>query len=264
MNTEQRKYLRDGQEVELLGLTGYGAIVRRIFDYGEQSFGTEPELVPEVFDKPLVTRLAKEIEDLNILIEQKQVELHNLDSQLEDKLAQSESMRKRLDKHAKLKRLFDFLDGKITHFVRIYSSAVEIVPISEEKCEYGHRGEIRLLSLFGSSNGDLNWKINQYRDGSGIYRDIIPATSIEEATALAVDCIKSKLDECDSINSDLIASARKFSVPIPNDKMIRYLEFRIKTEEDKKLIRIEESHEIDGNIVQLKNELYALNPQANT
>ena len=42
-------------------------------------------------------------------------------------------------------------------------------------------GKTRLLSLYGKSNGDLLWKVNQYSDGSGSDSLAIPCKTKEDA-----------------------------------------------------------------------------------
>jgi len=48
-----------------------------------------------------------------------------------------------------------------------------------------YRQKPRLLTLFGSSKGELNWGLNNYSDGSGIHEKAIPCTSYNEAVAVA-------------------------------------------------------------------------------
>jgi len=52
--------------------------------------------------------------------------------------------------------------------------------------DYGRREkDMKLLSLFGSSGGDLTWQINRYRDGSGGWTEMTPCLSYEEAINVA-------------------------------------------------------------------------------
>ena len=96
-----------------------------------------------------------------------------------------ESLDKKIAQHDALKHIFDYIDGKITHFVETAYDSAGIIAFEDFKASPRDR-DIRLLSLFGRSKGDLFWKANQYYDGSGSgWHYIIPCLSYEDAqTAL--------------------------------------------------------------------------------
>ncbi|GAM01897.1 hypothetical protein [Sphingomonas parapaucimobilis] len=84
----------------------------------------------------------------------------------------------------KFDRLIDYLDGKITHFVVSDYQHAALIKTWDEFAVYREDGRdkgVKLLTLFGSSNGDTEWRLNDYRDGSGINRVCQPCTSEEEA-----------------------------------------------------------------------------------
>ena len=93
-----------------------------------------------------------------------------------------------LEKYPKFTRLTDYLEGKITHFVvNDYASAYaiktweELAVYREDKRDKG----IKLLTLYGNSDGNTEWRLNEYRDGSGLSHLCFPFTCYADAeTAL--------------------------------------------------------------------------------
>jgi hypothetical protein len=123
---------------------------------------------------------------------------------------------------ASLKRLEDFLDGKITHYVIVPGyRAPEIVPVGDTESEYAqHTGELRLLSLYGRTGGELAWRLNRYSDGSGRNTDVIPCCSYEEAQEAITEVFATEVetaldpDHHNQPNRDWIAAAEKCGIEI--------------------------------------------------
>jgi hypothetical protein len=94
-----------------------------------------------------------------------------------------------------LKRIEDFISGKITHFVICGHGDVKIAPFAEAMMENSDRWNkpTKLLTLFGETSGELQWRINRYSDGSGSNHDVIPATSLEDANEAAAGYISAQI-----------------------------------------------------------------------
>jgi len=120
--------------------------------------------------------------------------------------------------YKQLKTLDKFLDGKITHYA-ILDYRPEIIDSKEAKSEYGD-GALRLLVLYGKSNGDLTWKLNRYYDGSGSYTEVIPCISYEEALEEMQKWIDSKMN--DVPNNGVIQTAQKYNLRISEDYVNKY------------------------------------------
>lgn len=135
--------------------------------------------------------------------------------------------KQQLDKLAKFPRfdrLLDFVEGKITHFVcSDYQHAAliktwdEFAIYREDKRDKG----VKLLTLFGSSNGDTEWRLNQYYDGSGSNTVCQPCTSEEEARKVVGEWLEAAWLTFTSDRpwfvSGAIASAKMYGFPVPQE-----------------------------------------------
>lgn len=93
-----------------------------------------------------------------------------------------------------LEKLDDFIKGKITHFVTFSYGVIRIQTFAEtinmEEWEYGSWPKVkqmRLLSLFGGSKGDLSWQLGSYSTPGGNYALIFPFTSEMDAREYAAE-----------------------------------------------------------------------------
>ncbi len=146
----------------------------------------------------------------------------------------------RITQHEKLRLLDDYIAGKITHFVVApeYGSTVEVKTVEQAlKDNDRHARGIKLLTLYGDSKGDLQFRINSYSDGSGnsFSGDAYPFTNEGDAQAFAKDLVARKLNDCISgkhgVNGAGIPAgldgwaktAKAFGVPIPDsaERMLR-------------------------------------------
>ena len=126
-------------------------------------------------------------------------------------LSAEREVRQRLDalkKYRGLERIEDFIEGRVTHVVcpNEYGGGYEVKPIVDfEQREYGRPHGLKLISLFGDSKGDLTFRVNQYKDGSGGgWQEIILCSSQAEAEQKRRDRIASDL----SAQSDHFDPAR--------------------------------------------------------
>jgi len=65
-----------------------------------------------------------------------------------------------------LQRVLDYLDGKLTWALEL-GYRMQIVRVEDLRCQCNPR-DLKLISLFGDSNGDLNFRVGHYSDGSGM------------------------------------------------------------------------------------------------
>jgi hypothetical protein len=94
-------------------------------------------------------------------------------------------------KNEHLHLLRDFLAGKVTHYAFPCSYDPEIRSLEENKAfqtdsDYGRTTieAIKLVSLWGNSDGNLEYRLHTYKDGSGGNVTIIPCRSRKEAVAV--------------------------------------------------------------------------------
>lgn len=105
-----------------------------------------------------------------------------------------------------LQTLKDFFAGNITHFfIEQYGKPV-IVTWDDDAIyqlgDWGGRGRaspyvegIKLITLMGTSKGQLNWRINRYHDGSGNYYTVVPCRSYEEALKAAQKALNAQAEK---------------------------------------------------------------------
>lgn len=103
-------------------------------------------------------------------------ELDGFEKDADDRMA-------KLKQHKALGRLDDFLAGKITHFVedREWQPPAIIAAEDATTDQRVDRHPLRLLTLFGKTNGDLEWGLNEYSGGSGHNTAVTPCVSLAEA-----------------------------------------------------------------------------------
>lgn len=175
----------------------------------------------------------REMYDKNIeALDKKIYELNEQKRALEDELRRSKQdeteRKKRIMVNAALERIDDFLAGNIKYIVfgeydvRIepFDQAMRYKDNDYEKVP----SQIKLLSLFGDTKGDLAWKLNRYSDGSGSGNDAVhPCVTLEQAQETAKALIDSKFEEWrkGKINywglGSMAASAIRLGLPIPED-----------------------------------------------
>lgn len=154
----------------------------------------------------------------------------------------------RIKAYPAVKRIDDFLGGKITHMVIRTWGGIQIKTLADAL--KGGNGDdrydtsLKLLTLYGDSKGDLQWKVNQYRDGSGSSDNARPCCSEDEAIEVARLWaaggiqefeLERKADPKRNPSSSMIESADKFGVPVPQWIREAEIEFRRKQAEKKLL-----------------------------
>lgn len=224
-----------------------------------------PKAPSEVLDEEIIQK-EKEIEDLV-----------NKARKIHQKLTEGETlMRDQKAKFARyeaLKYLEDFIDGKITHYVKIiknYSDVINNLIIIESNKAYDeddaryHRPTVKaLVTLQGKTNGDLNWQLHRYHYDS-VQCEIIPCKSYEEAVAEAGKVFNKFCDEFQKsekkhINSNLVKCVRDLGLVIPD-----YIEAYLVEEANKeKLAKLESAKKELANAQKKLADLEAGIPQDN-
>ena len=132
--------------------------------------------------KELRIKATDEKIQFNLLIKERLDKERDLKKNLED-------LEKKIKAFKPIEGLFDFIEGKVTHYVKVHYGDVDIInreELKDEEDNYGNScGIDKLLVLYGDSNGDLSWKLNQYSDGEGYDRTVFPCLSHKEALEVA-------------------------------------------------------------------------------
>lgn len=165
---------------------------RVIDEDGEESDGDLLSL-PEagLSDRPLRRKVDDDIARAREALADLREQIRTEEARLAEADASGKRRLDRLKEHRALVRIEEFLDGKITHFVEWIGEwrPPVIVAASEATTADGghHRSALKLLTLFGKTGGDLEWRLNRYSDGSGSNNTVYPCRSLEEAQQKAAE-----------------------------------------------------------------------------
>lgn len=196
-------YTVEGQAVTFIAKVGDGFCVRPIYedDEGEPYEDGNPIIVSRLYAKPPTEQRNQQIEDLDTKIRAKRDELAGLQTAVRVTEGEMRSRMTLIKRHKGLERLEDFLEGRITHFVFHEYGAPKILEFKEaietkDEDRYAKVPLMKLLTLFGKANGELNWRMDSYSDGSGGSRyAAYPCCSIEEAHAKVKEILESLYEE---------------------------------------------------------------------
>jgi len=126
-------------------------------------------------------------------------------------------------------RLINVVSGNVTHVVKYGSyDGFDIIPFTEA-IEYRdtYDSDIKLLTVYGNTEGKLTYRINQYKDGSGSSNTfVVPFTSYKEA----LDFVKNELiPSYTDLNEYKINSATKYKIKLPKQMLAAYYESKLKS-----------------------------------
>lgn len=156
----------------------------------------------EIFAKPPTEVLHEEVVRLEGEVNHKLEELNELREKIRETEKAIAAQKQKFTKYEQLKHLELFIEGKIAYYVFSAYNGIEIIEFKEamKSSDEGIDKFPRLLSLFGKTNGNLEWAINRWSDGSGTNQFCVPCVSYEHA-----------LEEAQKIVNDIISGSRKDS-----------------------------------------------------
>lgn len=181
-------YGKYGEVAEYIQEVDGKHLVRVIYeDYsGEPHFGGY-EVWDVVFPEPIGPKIDPEYIKLQEERKALQEEAATLRNEIESLQIQYGELAKTLGNRVPaLERIQEVLDGKFEYFLIIPddSRSGQIVTkdeyLKDKRWDHSERG-LKLLSLFGDSKGNLLWRVNRYKDGSGGWIEVIPCFTKEEA-----------------------------------------------------------------------------------
>ncbi len=227
----KRIFLDDGTEAELVSTLESGShLVRPVILYADEfNENWEPaEQIVEVqriHDKPPIKKYSDEIEQARTTLANVKAQVAEVARTLKDTQTKHADILKRAEADGAIKYVFDFLDGKITHFISKEYSNYKILTLEEALTDNGdYRKELRLLTLSGGTHhsGGVVWQMNRYRDGSGADHRVLPFRSRDEAL---VEMERMLLDESAELmakwqtyQADTIyASAKAYGIELPQE-----------------------------------------------
>lgn len=227
----ENKFLADGRKVAIVGqLNQQEWIVQEVFvtDSGDEIPAGERFTTKSLLDEPAKTYKQKELEKLEARIEERKQQLVRYGKELSARhidLQASREVAKCIRKYTggslteeSLKNLVDFLTGNIAWLVEDSFSHNDPEPfldaisdIDGGWCNEKRFASLKLLSLYGRSQGDLTYRIHRYGDGSGGSTAILAFVTYEEAARKSIELTMQRL-EGDKPHTDLAVSLLKSKV----------------------------------------------------
>jgi hypothetical protein len=141
----------------------------------------DPDFMLEIVNKKHITDTKIELfKEYNDKINTIKCEINKLNIELNNKKKEYDKYNEHFESKRKIYKevdiLFKFLDKKINYAVVKKYHSYDLCSLKDAITTPKNNwdsfgGDIKLLTLFGDSNGNLQYKINQYRDGSGSCND---------------------------------------------------------------------------------------------
>lgn len=248
------KYLPNGQCVDVVApLPSGGFVVTDCLedDTGE-SFQGEPYVVPAVLDSPCTARVASEYQAVADKLDAARKELAAIREEIRTAESGRQEILARISQKRGLERIDDFLSGRIRYVVMNQFGRVKVLPLEQCTCEGDdkHR-DLKLISLFGDSNGNVFWRANQYKDGSGCWHEIDLCLSRDEAMAVAAQRLS---DLCESYHLDnVVASAKELGIPLSPDVLAKWRDRRLQAARKDRDAAIKKLAECDKKITEIES-----------
>lgn len=219
-------YDENGYAYELVQWTPHGVVARalNITNDGESYPAKNVSIIPQLFNVAVDMKRSIAATEMEMAVESSRHKLEEIsrnikaaDKAFADALAKTSAI-------PALSRIQDFIDGKVTHYVREQYGTIEIIKKADSgKPDYNGRvpDDFKLLTLYGSSKGDLSWKIHEYSDG-GFSLTCVPCTSYEEAISEATKIAtrlfaESRPNGFANLRVQLVQSCVKLGIPVPAD-----------------------------------------------
>lgn len=250
------KYLADGRAVEVIQELpdGRGFVVEYLEEDGESGESVpsgQLDIFREVFDNPKLHYINKEFREAEERLQEMQMRLFTMRTEVKEAEQERSRILNKLKQVPALRRLGDFVDGKVTHLVSVLYKRVHVMEMSECICENDSKyrrkpSRLKLITLWGEDNGDLSFRINHYRDGSSSAdHEVYPACSREEAVEIAGRLIDAMLNDPKQVNfEEVIASADRIGHPVADQHRQKMLSQRIASQQEN-LNRAQKAYEAE-------------------
>jgi hypothetical protein len=227
------KYLKDGRAVDVIQKLIKGYLVSEVYIVnGEAETDSSLMIADEVYDEAPNIMYDERIAALRKTLSELHEEKSQLIQEIYDRKQKERAEEKRFEKYKKysqLQLLDDYLEGRITHVVVKGYNGINILTIDQIKADNKYDSGFKLITLYGQTDGDLQWRINQYSDGSGSSQDVILCTSYEQALSAASEfLIKLFAETIKNPRGSIIKNAEALGVPIPENYQIVYNQAAIK------------------------------------
>jgi hypothetical protein len=254
------KFLNDGRKVVIIGqINQTEYIVQEIFvtESGDEIPSGEKFTTKTIHDFPVESYKAREEKQLSDKINKLKLELENIEREVRiskskrqvnsDILKSSECAIKNILKKEDYTLLCDVVSGNIKFIVKVDSYRRNLIrkdniSLFDDKLQYNEywrnnesRYEgLRLLSFYGKSNGELEYRVNHYGDGSGSSDGVMFIKSEEDLRELCLASIKKSVEDniIDNYLYEAILYAESIGIIIPIEYKEKYNNHYIKIYEE--------------------------------
>ncbi len=221
-------FLIDGTKVFIHEKTKTSILVSRYYfaqNYFEEEeyeeLSDEKIIVDKVYKKPPTEVFDEKIESLKSIIKDYRKTKSTEHAEFLEKRKEYEIQLNKFNRIPELKNILDYIDKKFTHVVYLgYEWKKGVVTMSAALKEQDSYNGYRLLSLFGNTKGDLEWRINRYSDGSGSDCTVSLCMSLEEGKEIIIKYLLKKID---TFLNDCKRPDSRADWPYPIEDEINYL-----------------------------------------
>lgn len=231
------KYTTDGKKVVVIGnLNSQEKIVQEIFVSGDTEIpGGENFVVKSLLDVPAESWKEKKLREIEERYERDVKRIEKESEELNRRFSnKSEAIKAKIQALSKLdsvmsedsfSQLADFLSGSCEYVVvdNYGSISIEKYDDAIQSKDFGRFKELRLASIFGRTDGSLDYRINEYYDGSGSWKKVIPCSNKEDAQAIAQEILYRNIKE-NGYTESLIKSSNKLGIGLLKKEHSEYLE----------------------------------------
>lgn len=175
---------------------GGGHIVQPLIEDGdgvsepESHYADGVDIWPTVYLEPPKPKLDAEIARQQEKLTALRVEVSELERQKREAAQGQREVKERLAQHTALRYIDEMVAGRVPPLcVRFHAyRAPEIIPTADalknpDRDRSYREPAFKLLTLFGSSAGDLQWHVNHYSDGSGQWTELHFVATQDEGLA---------------------------------------------------------------------------------
>lgn len=163
------------------------------------------------YPKPPKSRASEEVATAKKQLAELRQQIKEQRASIADFEKEEKARMNRLKQHEQLKALDDFIAGKITHVVTI--NELKIIELKKGI------NRIRLLSIFGETNGDLGYCVYDTVGADGRTSYCMPASSLDDARNILREHVSSYWDNWAGVYNGearmYVAACKTYEFPIP-------------------------------------------------
>jgi exonuclease VII large subunit len=230
---ENIKYTTDNKKVIVVGkLNAQDTIVQEIFiSNGSEIPSGENFVVKSLHDTPVISWKEKTLKELE---ERYELNKKKYESLISEQIKKNDNISKRLkaiysnqikvceslEQNKELGLLGDFMAGNIKWILKVgYSlEMIEWDKIDSMKDDWGQFEALKLVSLFGRTDGSFMYKLSNYSDGSGRSDEIEIFKDYESCLARLKEKILSK----EKYNPYDLEASNKYGFQLDETKLNAY------------------------------------------